>query len=305
MYEKYQRFDSLNTKSLIDSYGMVAKIEKDGSKKRTYTIKSFPHGKFSVKVRAYITENDGTTVYGDFSKVKKFTIKEAAAGYKKSYDFSKLKKGDTFLFGSYEQDGDLTNGKEPIEWIVFSKDNSELYAVSRYALDNLEYHYKTREEVTWETCSLREWLNDKFYNAAFNKTEKKLIKTTTVKNYDNPIHGTSGGNDTKDKIFLLSHTEMTDKKNGFNEDYNEYDINRRCGATDYAVNYRKLRRSDDPNSWNYKTADGDYACDWWLRTPAYNHSYASFVYSFGYLSLMGFSTTNTNGIRPAMKIKLK
>ena len=62
-------------------------------------------------------------------------------------------------------------------------------------------------EVTWETCSLRQWLNNDFYNTAFNESERKLIETTTLSNPDNPFGG-KGGNNTDDKVFCLSMEEV-------------------------------------------------------------------------------------------------
>ena len=63
------------------------------------------------------------------------------------------------------------------------------------------------ENVTWDRCSLREWLNKDFFDKAFSDEEKSLIKITDVKNEDNPVKNTSGGEDTKDRLFLLSISE--------------------------------------------------------------------------------------------------
>ena len=39
--------------------------------------------------------------------------------------YSNIKVGNTIEFGSYEQDDDEIDGKEPIEWIVISLDETE------------------------------------------------------------------------------------------------------------------------------------------------------------------------------------
>ena len=40
-------------------------------------------------------------------------------------DFSSISIGEYFAFGVYEQDNDLTNGKEPIEWLVLDVQDGE------------------------------------------------------------------------------------------------------------------------------------------------------------------------------------
>ena len=67
--------------------------------------------------------------------------------------------------------------------------------------------YNTKSKIiTWEKCTLRAYLNGEFYNK-FNDLEKRLILDTTVFNNENPEFGTGGGNNTADKIFLLSIDE--------------------------------------------------------------------------------------------------
>ena len=43
-------------------------------------------------------------------------------------------------FGHYEQDNDLTNGKEPIEWRVLKEEGGEVMLITRYALDAKPYN---------------------------------------------------------------------------------------------------------------------------------------------------------------------
>ena len=64
------------------------------------------------------------------------------------------------------------------------------------------------KSVTWETCSLRKWLNDEFVNEAFSKKEQKYIPTVTVPAHKNPKYDTDPGKATKDKVFLLSAVEV-------------------------------------------------------------------------------------------------
>ena len=154
------------------------------------------------------------------------------------------KVGDTILFGHYEQDNNLKNGKEPILWQVLdTKQDGSLLIISKYALDCQQYNTK-QKDVTWETCTLRTWMNSTFMNNTFTSNERSLIKKTTVKNDDNSKYGTKGGNDTKDHVFLLSIDEA-----------NTYLENTRvCEPTAYAV-----------AQGAYNEINGN--CNWWLRSP--------------------------------------
>ena len=323
VYLSYQADNSLykdgdewycNDNFSIEEETIVKTIELSGTKKRTVTIKaeelvnenckSLPAGKYTIKVRSYNKKKFGATKYSELSKAKSITVKakKNGKGYKSSYDFSGVKKGDVISFGAYEQDGNFYNGQEPIEWVVLKKTKSQIFVISKYVLDRLPYN-RYYYDVTWETCTLRKWLNDKFYNAAFNKTEKGMIKTTTIENYDNAEYNSVGGNDTKDKVFLMSQLEMIESDYGFAETYKEYDIKRRCAPTNYVI--ARGIHSD----FDYKTVDGLDACFWWLRTPGYDSHHACYVYCAGGVTSFGndveYDYYDYIGVRPALVIDLK
>ena len=292
------------------NYINAAKVEKDGTAVRSVTVKNLTKGKVSVKVRGvkYRYYSDGRLddsydwYYGDFSKAKTVTVKSSKTGYKTSYNFSKAKKGDIIKFGSYEQDYPV-NGKDPIEWIVLDKKKDGLLVMSKYALDCLPYNTEF-VNTTWAECTLREWLNKKFYNAAFNSVEKKMIKTASVKNEDNPYYGTEGGKDTKDKVFLLSLSEIVNTKYGFDSDLDAYDINRRCAPTDYAVAQGAWQYSG--TNFYYVTADNIGVCWWWLRSPGDGSNFAACVCNDGRVDDDGGIVNDGDGaVRPVLFINLK
>ena len=291
-YSDYMQFST--------DYQKVADVTKNGKAKRTITFKTFPAGTYKVKVRSYNNKKFGYKIYSDFSAEKTITLKEASNGYKSSYDFSKIKKGDIIKFGAYEQDGDFSNGKEPIEWIVLEKTKKDILVVSKYAIDRVPYNNDYNNNITWETSYLRKGLNDKFYSNAFNETEKGMIKVTMVENYDNVVYKTAGGNDTKDRIFLLSQLEMINSDYGFSDSYDEYDINRRCAPTAYVI-----ARGIEIGSF-YKTSDDENTCRWWLRTPGLQPYAAALVGSNGIVSPNGEHVyDNECGVRPALYISIK
>ena len=129
--------------------------------------------------------------------------------------------GKTLTFGSYEQDDNLANGKEPIEWIVLEKQGEKAFVISKNVVTRHNYN-DTWKSVTWETCTLRSWLNDEFFNTAFSKKEQDAILTTKVDNskeQGNSDWYSDGGKDTEDKIYLLSYKEActyfkTDQERG-------------------------------------------------------------------------------------------
>ena len=123
------------------------------------------------------------------------------------------------------------------------------------------------DDITWENCSLRKWLNGKFYDEVFSESEKSLIQTVTIKNPDNPLYGTPGGNDTEDNVFCLSLEEV--------QVYFADTNGRMAGLTDYAVS-----RGASVNEDN-KLDNGMNTGWWWLRTPASSANRAAEVDCFG------------------------
>ncbi len=178
------------------------------------------------------------------------------------------KVGSVFTLGAYEQDNNITNGKEPIEWIVLEVNNDgSLTLMSKYALDIKPYNTEYAS-VSWETCTLRKWLNEDFYKMAFSAQDQAKIVPVTLDNEDNPKHGTKGGKATRDKVWLLSINEVT---NHFRSDklYSFFTDNasRMCYPTEYAM------------------AQGAYTvsgtCFWWLRSPGESSEFAASVKSNG------------------------
>lgn len=100
---------------------------------------------------------------------------------------------------------------EPIKWRVIKCENGEALLLSDIVLDKQKYN-KRLKKVTWEKSTLRKWLNKKFMNRAFSSSEQEAIRTTKVINEDNYYYKTDGGNDTLDKIYLLSLSETDEEK---------------------------------------------------------------------------------------------
>ncbi len=276
----------------------LATVRKDGTVKRTFTVEDLTAGEYRFKVRAYL-KNGSKTVWGKYSKVSKVKIETTPADMS---GFAGAKTGDIIAFGSYEQDNNTDNGREAIEWIVLSNNGSELFVVSKYALDSKLYHDEYKG-ATWEECSLRQWLNDEFYNTAFSASDKTKIKAAKLKNDNNPEYGTEGGNETTDKVFLLSLEDVLNPEYGFSSDCSTSDIARRCAPTAYAVAQGAWVTEE---SWpdKYKTSDGEPTCQWWLRSPGDDTVFAAFVYPEGLVGIKGNYIYGKQVVRPALIIDL-
>ena len=195
-----------------------------------------------------------------------------------------VKTGDIITFGHYEQDNNFTNGEEDIEWIVLDKKDDKALLLSKYGLDAKAYNTQNTG-VTWETCDLREWLNDTFYQEAFSAEEQKLIEETTAIAEVNVRWGTEAGNDTPDKIFLLSTSEA--------ETLFSNDNDRTCYPTEYAKTQ---------GAWQ---SEKELSCWWWLRSPGGNSCNAAFVYYVGTVDVYGHNVNyGTGSVRPALWINL-
>ena len=216
-----------------------------------------------------------------------------------------IKAGDILLFGSYEQDGDSGNGKEPVEWIVLSRDGQYCLLISRYLLDAVPYNGELTD-ITWEECSLRSWLNDEFCQKAFSDAEQARIKTTHVVNDDNYKYGTHGGNDTEDRVFLLSLEEVLEYFHVDPQDGRNVHDSLTAVPTAYAV-ARGAAAYDHVsygNDANYSRYDG---CGWWyLRSPGYYSLLAAYVNIDGSIRDNGSYVDNpTFSVRPVMWVRMK
>ena len=230
-----------------------------------------PNNKYNAAV-ALINEGNIIEAYESLIALDGYKDSaEIAASIYDRYTILVATEGDYITFGTYEQDNNTANGKEDIEWLVLAKENKRILIISKYALDAKPYNNK-RENVTWETCTVRTWLNGTFLNEAFSEAEQSIIQTT------------------EDKIFLLSVNEANE--------YFASDEARMCVPTAYAI-ANGARTIDD-----YKL-EGASTCWWWLRSPGLNQYYAANVGIGGGVISRGTHVRNDDGcVRPAMWIDL-
>ena len=219
-------------------------------------------------------------------------------------------QGSSVYFGAYKQsvgegysDTNLIYNVDPIKWRVLQNADGKLFLLSDQNLDVQQYH-KSNAEVTWETCDLREWLNSRenpangrFAANAFTGEEWASIADSELVNANNPVHGTSGGNNTTDKVFALSIAEVTNTAYGFSDNPETEDEARRSTNTAFTA---------DGGQSNHNGMNGAGAADyWWLRTPGDTSKRAALILSAGNVRAWGiWEDTNSVAVRPALNVDL-
>ena len=203
--------------------------------------------------------------------------------------FVNVKVGDVFTFGNYWQGKDKSAGKQPVEWQVLDVKNvnnvkfTKALVISKYGLINHEYNEEC-SDVTWETCTLRKWLNDTFIKDIFSPEEIKAVLLSDVSADKRPWYNTNQGNDTKDKLFLLSIEEV--------EQYFNSDEKRQCKPTEYAINNGAL------------VYDYEHCC-WWLRSVGdYNYIAANVREDGSIVTDDGEVDADNASVRPAFWLDL-
>lgn len=193
-----------------------------------------------------------------------------------------LRVGDYVFFGSYEQDN-LSSQKEDIEWLVLDIRDDKALILSRYILDAIPYNSKLKS-ITWEDCTLRQWLNSTFKNTAFTSAQQRSIVSATIQNGRNEEYNIPGGASTRDQIFLLSYDDATSYFWGNSE--------RQTVGTDYARAHGVYVDDESSCSW------------WWLRSPGKTADRAGNVVSRGIPSTYGgFVNSGEGGVRPALWVQ--
>ncbi|MDO5479355.1 MAG: DUF6273 domain-containing protein [Clostridia bacterium] len=205
----------------------------------------------------------------------------------------KAEIGDSVWFGAYEQDNNLENGKETVEWIVLDKVDGKIVVTSKKGLDYKSYNDE-QTEVTWENSSIRKWLNGEFYNESFSDKEKEMISKEMVINYESVNFETGEYEKVYDNIFLLTNFEV---------EYYMAFADRRREPTNYALSqkdWHNLIGTDDEFGDN---------CEWWTRSAEEDYWGFSYQYGFvekdGNLSWRMGDCVTTMAVLPAMWIKVE
>jgi hypothetical protein len=193
--------------------------------------------------------------------------------------------GGIVSFGDYEQDNDMENGKEPVEWIVLEVDGGRALLISKYCLDAHPYSDYSKK-ITWSQSSVRLWLNYTFIKALFTPAEQEKVLSATLANEATPGYDSYGCDDTEDQVFLLSYNEAMQ--------YFPTDADRQAQPTAYAIANGAYVDETTGNGW------------WWLRSPGEGNVNACGVRTDGRITgYGGREVYRTSGsIRPAIWVNI-
>ena len=196
--------------------------------------------------------------------------------------------GNILQFGQYPQGA---NGEvRPLSWRVLDVRNGMALLITEKLIDCVKYN-ETKTDVTWETTTLRKWMNSDFINKAFSNDQQTQIITFNNSNPNNPRKHTIGGNATQDKLFALTINDA----NKYFLDEND----RMAAVTEYAV------KQGCYVSNSYSLPNGDKPGWWWLRSPGENSIHAARVLDNGEIGLYGYFVNHGSGsVRPAFWLKL-
>ncbi|MCI8635607.1 MAG: Ig-like domain-containing protein [Eubacterium sp.] len=245
--------------------------------------------------------NNDITLYGQ--KYRRMAVdkeKKPGSGNTRYYRWDEV---NTYHYFKYE----------PIKWLVLKREDNRAMLLSEITLDYPKYNtYYT--SITWEKSSIRSWLNGygasynqpqtdyagrSFIERAFSAEERAAIFVTNVVNLDSFIQGTEGGNDTWDKIFLLSESEVYGRESaayGFVPNSNTHDEARCCKSSTYAKAMGTPNYVGEPYTGN---------CHWWLRSPGgYASTDAAYVSINGYVSSGSGVDKFVGGGRVALNLDL-
>ena len=201
-----------------------------------------------------------------------------------------MQVGDKILFGNYD-------------WQVLDIQNDRALIITENIIEQRPYH-NAYVGITWADCSLRKYLNGEFYNR-FNMDDKSRICPVINKNPDNQWYGTKGGEDTRDRIFLLSMEEVVCQYFGDSSSklYNPGKNQRYWFERRDENNSRRIARLE---------ANKEQIWWWWIRTPGRVNVKAVYIHGDGNIGIQGNNILKgniadgkcTGGVRPALWLKL-
>ena len=151
-----------------------------------------------------------------------------------------------------------------LEWRVLEKTDGRALLIKDKAISDIPFQAGSKA-CTWETSSVRNWLNSSFLDENFADSETDALLNTEVTAEDNPVYGTDGGANTTDRVYLLSSSE--------------------------AAKYHDILHDTE-------------TC-WWLRTPGASEGAMNFVYPDKTVMNYGYDyTDDTFTVKPVMWVDI-
>lgn len=300
-------------KFIIKIYGVVVSLISCFYHKRIFNIKSIHI--YLIVLIILINYNlifaNSNIIYPNTSHLYHGNVAQSRL----KDQFVNINSYDSIIFGRYDQDSDILNGKEPVEWMVLENDtnNREAILLSKYILECIRFNGFS-EPVAWDRSSLRKYLNEELIYEIFDSDEIKCILDTHNTNSVNIYNDTYSGEDTIDKLFIPSIDDMykyfTDANLSVYERYQELlkpNIYRVSLSTPHAINngVRIMGAGNKyPTSGNYflRTSAPIVERIWYKDVIEKN--FISFVSEVGQVMPYGTGISSSDdGIRLMLKVR--
>ncbi len=274
-------------------------------------------------------------LFKEVSKEELDGILNGTAGFK---DFSDLEIGDYAAIGHLEQDNCKENGADPIYWKVIDKQNDKVLLLADNVIDTCKY--SEGNDANWENSSLRNYLNNEFFETVFSDEEKDLIVSSHLENrsYDDYLNdyyirpnsyidyetlgNVDNGPESDDKVFVLDMGEII-RYLGEEDDYYPSFMDADNGPAQwsrtwerfgidlsYGASGRLCRPSDHIIRYSnvgfstYHQSSVRHYANYWTRTMGDRQNRAVAITDIG--AFMPFEVSAENvGIRPAMWIAIR
>ncbi|GAU78876.1 DUF6273 domain-containing protein [Fusibacter sp. 3D3] len=202
-----------------------------------------------------------------------------------------MKIGDQVVFGDYE-------------WRILDVQDDKALILTEEIIELRDYHNKGTD-ITWKDCELRKYLNGEFYQKFKVEDRAKIMETVNI-NPGNLWYKADGGEDTTDRIFILSIDEVV--RTFFGDSSRLLDFP--------SKNQRYWFQRKDENNIKRRAKYMNSMWWWWIRTPGKHNRVAVYIHGDGNIGIQGngVSKRKTNvihhltndsrgGIRPALWIK--
>ena len=195
---------------------------------------------------------------------------------------------------------------EPLTWKILSLDDEYALLMSEYIVDAQAFNTSIQSlenkyfPNNYKESSIRKWLNNTFYNLAFDERETSILQETLVDN--GPSSSIIDSNEylcenTNDFVWLLSNADTVNTSYGFSDSYTMYDEARRIKPTDYS---KCQGVYVDPKDDEYPGC-----ATWWLRSPDWYLDDCAFLINTGGYGQGRIPVNYTHGgVVPIVKIKM-
>lgn len=291
---------------------------KSGDMKRACSLwhKAAEMGSASAVFNLGTVKLNAASSDDELAEAKKYFETAEGLGHKNAHiqiqKIEKMMRNEISAVNGSDMESRITASEYPVNlfggmnWLVIAEKEEKKLCLSLSLIDIRRYH-EYCEEITWEGCTLRKWLNSEFIST-FSEREQDMILISKLKNNDNRIYGAKGGNDTEDKVFLLSLDEIKAYME-VSSDEKCYVDNLQIGRNDYRMISRidmtddRVCEAESRYGHKYSLINGT-ALGWWLRSPGCDGTMAMRVNCNGTVREYGRNITRTLvGVRPAIWIR--